>query len=125
MKGELRSASESSRYSGETFKSALHFRLFEIFMLLKSIIFIFQTRLHSSRMHTTRSLTVSPSMHCSEGVPSPERCLVWGVSDPRGVPGPRGHLLPGGVWSWGVSGPGGCLFQGGAWSQGRCLLLGG
>ena len=25
------------------------------------------TRLHSSRMHTTRLLTVSPSMHCAGG----------------------------------------------------------
>ena len=33
-----------------------------------------QTRLHSSRMHTARLLTISPSMHCAGG------CLV-----PRGV----------------------------------------
>ena len=45
------------------------------------------TRLHSSRIHTARLLTVSPSMHCTGG------CLL------------RGH-----VWS-GVGGVG-CLLQG-------------
>ena len=38
------------------------------------------TRLHSSRMHTTRLLAVSPSMHCSGGS-APRGCsgggLVW------------------------------------------------
>ena len=58
-----------------------------------------QTRLHSSRMHTARSLTVSPSMLCSRGVPGPGEVPAW----------------LGGVWSWG-----------GAWSQGggACLVLG-
>ena len=42
------------------------------------------TRIHSSRMRTTRLLPVSPSMHCS-----------------------------GGTWSWGVHGPGGCTWSGG------------
>ena len=54
------------------------------------------TRLHSSRMHTTRSLTISPSMLCSGGgawswgLPGPggDTCLV------RGVPGPGGGGIP-------------------------------
>ena len=63
---------------------------------------ILLTRLHSSRMHTARSLTVSPSVLWSGGVPA----LFRG----------------GGVWSgWGVSGLGGeCLVLGGA-----CLVPGG
>ena len=55
------------------------------------------TRIHSSRMRTARLLTVSPSMHCSGGVPGSRGVyLVWGgvpgpggVPDPGGVPGPR------------------------------------
>ena len=67
------------------------------------------TRLHSSRMHTARLLTVSPSMHCAGGVSAlggvpglgdvcSGGCLVQGgsalggVSAP-GVPGPGG--IPG------------------------------
>ena len=42
-----------------------------------------ETRLHSSKMHTTHLLTVSPSMHCTGG------CLLWGVS------------AVGGAWSGG------------------------
>ena len=42
-----------------------------------------ETRLHSSRMHTTRLLTVSPSMHCTGG------------SAPGGISA-SGGLLPGG-----------------------------
>ena len=62
-------------------------------------------------MHTARSLTVSPSMHCAEGV-----CLVWGGLLPEGVPGPGG-LLPGGPGPVasaprGVPGPGGVCSQG-------------
>ena len=63
------------------------------------------TRLHSSRMRTARSLTVSPSMLCSGGALS-GGCLVL-----------EGCLLPRGAWS-----------QGGAWSRvgasGGCLLWG-
>ena len=59
-----------------------------------------KTRLHSSRMRTARTLTISPSMLCSGGVPG----LGGGV-----------YLGPGGcTWSGGgVPGPGGCT-----WSQG-------
>ena len=43
--------------------------------------------MHSSRMRTARSLTVSPSMLCSGG------CLVWGVPGPGGcLPGPGGGI---------------------------------
>ena len=56
------------------------------------------TRLHSSRMHTARSLTVFSSM-LGGG------CLVWGV------PGPR-RSGPGGAWSQGA-GPGGAWLGGG------------
>ena len=110
--------------------------------------------MHSSRMHTGRTLTVFRSLLSWRGVWS------WGVY----LPGPGGGYLPcpggevsglGGVpaWSgggtylvWGGSGPGGCLVPGGlvwggvwsrgvpAWSQGvhlpdprggTCLVLGG
>ena len=49
-----------------------------------------KTRLHSSRMHTTRLLPISPSMHCSRGVPGSGGCLLWGC------------LLQGGCLVWGV-----------------------
>ena len=52
------------------------------------------TRLHSSRMHTARVLTVSPSMLCDGGVSAP------------GGDWSRGPGSAGGAWSWG------------AWSQG-------
>ena len=52
--------------------------------------------MHSSRMHTARSLTVSPSMLC------------WGGGGAC-------------AWSWG-----GCLVLGGVWSRrGAYLVLGG
>ena len=54
-----------------------------------------KTRLHSSRMHTARLLTVSPSMHCTGG------CLLLGVSASVGC-----LLLWEGVWF------GGCLVLG-------------
>ena len=82
------------------------------------------TRLHSSRMRTARSLTVSPSMLCEgEG-----GCLLprGGVSASLGVSASRGCLLPRGVSaSWG-----GCLLPGvvcfqGLSASGGCLLLGG
>ena len=64
------------------------------------------TRMHSSRMRTTRTLTVSPSMLCAGGVSAPRGC----------------------TWSEGVSAPGGgeCVcFRGGVCSQGVYLVLGG
>ena len=93
---------------------------------------IFNTRLHSSRMRTSRSLTVSPSMLlwgvsalggiCSRGyllrrsAPGgcllPARCLFLGVSAPRGCLLWEVSAL-GGVCSRGVSAPGGgCLLRG-------------
>ena len=50
---------------------------------MKAILDLFDTRLHSSRMHTARLLTVFPSMHCTGGgggVSAPGGCLVsgWG-----------------------------------------------
>ena len=72
--------------------------------------------MHSSRMRTARTLTVSRSTLCSGGY------LVWRGSAPgvvpgrgggapalRGVPGPRGVPSPGGVCSGGIPGPGGYL----------------
>ena len=53
---------------------------------------VLKTILHSSRMRTTRSLTVSPSMLCSRG---------------------GGAWSWGGAWSQGVPGTGGCLVLGG------------
>ena len=93
-------------------------------------------RLHSNRMHTTRALTVSPSMLCwgrgclllggvcsrggvcSGGVCTSEVCLLLGGLLPGGVCS-RGCLLqgvstPGGsalgvCLLWGMSAPGGCI----------------
>ena len=76
-----------------------------------------QTRLHSSRMHTARSLTITSSMLCSGG-----GCLVPGVPGQRDVwsrgapawsregylPGPGGGLVPGGWYPsmhWGRTPP--------------------
>ena len=42
--------------------------------------FYLTTRLHSSRMRTTRLLTVSPSMHCSGGYLVPGGMLCPGGS---------------------------------------------
>ena len=93
--------------------------------------------MHSSRMHTSRSLTICRSLlprgvsaswgvvsapggmgvFCSGGV-----CSHGGVCSGGLLPGVsalRGCLLLGGVCSWGVSAPGGCLLWG------LCLLWGG
>ena len=43
-------------------------------------------RLHSSRMHTARLLTVSPSMHCAGGVSLPGGSPCWGGALPGGLP---------------------------------------
>ena len=74
---------------------------------LLKVSFYSETRLHSSRMRTARSLTVSPSMLCARG-----GCLLLG-----GVPAPEGGA---GACS------GGCLVQGGgAWSGGYACSWGG
>ena len=76
-------------------------------------------------MHTARLLPVSPSMHCSGGVPGPRGVCTWsqgvylvpgGVPSSGGVPGlvgcvpaPGGvYLVPGAVYlvPGGVPGPG-------------------
>ena len=88
--------------------------------------------MHSSRMRTSRLLTVSPSMHSSGGCTwSPGVYLVWGS-----VPGPGmylvwGYLIPGVylVWGmylvWGVYlVPGGVPSLGGTWSWGVYLVWG-
>ena len=49
-------------------------------------------RLHSSSMHTTRLLTVSPSMHCTGGVPG-SRGSAWSL----GVPALEGRGVG---WWW-------------------------
>ena len=61
-----------------------------------------ETRMHSSRMRTTRLLPVSPNMHCSRE----------GGHLPRGVCLPGGCACPGGGW---VNLPkgGGCTCPGG------------
>ena len=70
---------------------------------------LLETRLHSSRMHTARLLTVSPSMHWAEGGVSlpggsalPEGGLLAGGSALQGggFPCQRGACLPGGVSAW-------------------------
>ena len=70
--------------------------------------------MHSSRMHTGRSLTVCQSL-------LPRGCLLQGVSALGGVCS-WGCLL-GGVCSGGMSALG-CLLKGGVYSRG-CLLPGG
>ena len=61
----------------------------------------FLTRLDSSRMHTARLLTVSPSMHCSRG-----GCLVPGGAWSRGRVSARRGICPGGCLPRGVSAQG-------------------
>ena len=77
------------------------------------------TRLHSSRIRTACSLTVSPSMLCSGG---------GGVPGPRVMPGPGGGLCSqGGCLVLGVClVPEGCLLWGGAcsWGWGACWGMG-
>ena len=79
----------------------------------KTIILKFntKTRLHSSRMCTARTLTVSRTMVCRGGV----YLVLGGVLSPSqgGVPVPGRVLGPGGV-----PGPKGCLPKGGTWSRG-------
>ena len=65
----------------------------------------YQTRMHSSRMRTGRSLTVCWSLlPGGGGVWSGEGVVLGGVCGPGGWS--RG-VWSGGVWSWGVSLPGG------------------
>ena len=93
-----------------------------------AILFSLKTRMHSSRMRTGRSLTISRSLLpeggggcvCFRGV-----CvclLLWGVcvSAPRG-----GLLLRGGVCLWGVCfRSGGVCFWGVCFSGGVCFWRG-
>ena len=74
------------------------------------------TRIHSSRMRTTRLLPVSPSMHCSLGrLPA-----QGGVS--AQLPG---GTCPGGVSAQGGTCLGGCTCPGGVPAQGVYLPRGG
>ena len=80
--------------------------------------------MHSSRMRTARLLPVSPSMHCSRGVPGLGGC-TW--SRRVYLPGPGGCtcLVPGRVYLPGPAGACTCLVLGGvpARSQGGCTCL--
>ena len=69
-----------------------------------------QTRLHSSRMHTARLLTVSPSMHCAGGSPC-QGGLLGVEGGVGGGPPCQGGLLARGV----------CLARGMSPCQGVCL----
>ena len=93
------------------------------------------TRLRSSRMHTTRLLPVSPSMHCSggflvqgstwskggacsqRGACSQSNLVLGGGACSQGMPGPRGEFGHGGV-----PGPrgGSCLRSGFTITETRC-----
>ena len=76
-------------------------KVFKIVKHLWVLKFHKKSRMHSSRMRTTRLLPESPSMHCSRGgVSAPGGCLLLGWS------------ARGGVCCWG------CLLQAG------CVLLG-
>ena len=94
--------------------------------------------MHSSRMRTTHLLPVSPSMHCSWGVPAQGLCLsreVYllrrGVLAQGGVPGQEGCTCPGGVPAQGgvparvVYLPRGVTCPGGVPAQGECTCPGG
>ena len=86
--------------------------------------------MHSSRMHTGRSLTVCRSLLPWGGVSAPRGgvCSWGGVCSRGGCLLPEGVCALEGVCSWGVSAPlgclRGCLLWGGVCSRG-CLLLGG
>ena len=64
------------------------------------------TRLHSSRMHTARLLTVSSSMHCAGEGSAFGGCLLWGVCF-------HGGVCFGGSTSRGMSASRGVCFWGG------------
>ena len=93
---------------------------------------LLETRLHSSRMHTARLLTVSPSMHWAGGgggwvsLPGGSPCQNGGLPCQGGILARRVCLARGGVClarggvclaSWG-----GSPCQGGACLSGGCLL---
>ena len=90
---------------------------------------MYEQELHSSKMHTARMLTVSPSMHCTGGrsaLPGGLPCQGGG-----GLSCQVGSALPGGVptqgeLDGGVSLTGGCLPMGGVpcdLSHHACYLL--
>ena len=83
-----------------------------------------KTRMHSSRMRTSRSLTICRSLLPGGGLL--QGGLLWGVICSQEVsalgglfPGGGGYLLPVGVCS------AGCLLQGGLVWGGWCVCLGG
>ena len=103
-------------------------------------VFIFYTRMHSSRMRTGRSLTVFRSLQPGGVYLVPGGTWSGGVYlFPGGVPGPRGctwsggvYLVPGGTWSrgvylvWGVylvPGAGGCTWFWGVYLVPRGVYL--
>ena len=104
---------------------------FAPFLFTKTENTIPQTRMHSSRMCTGRSLTICQSLLpggvCSRGVSAPRGCLLWGcllrgcVCSQgvcfRGVSVPRGVSAGGCTCSRGLS-VGGCLLPGVVCSQG-------
>ena len=88
------------------------------------------TRMHSTRMRTGRSLTIHRSLLPGGWGGGGCLFLLRGCLPPGGVCslgvsalGGGGCLLPGGVCSWGVSALGGVSAPGGVCSGG-CLLLG-
>ena len=98
----------------------------EIFLFIQTLK-IKYTRMHSSRMHTARLLTVFHSMFCTGGLYLVPGGCVPGLGGTRsrgavpglgGVPGPGGYLVwgpvGGGTWSGvqgDVPGPGGWWCQ--------------
>ena len=67
-----------------------------------------ETRMHSSRMRTGRSLTVCWSLLLGGGVWSGGCVWSWGVCSRGGVCSQAEGLLPGSVCSGGCLLPGGC-----------------
>ena len=78
---------------------------------------LLQTRMHSSRMCTARSLTIGGT--CPGGVPAWGGCTCWGVCICSGMYLLRGFTCPEGVPAQGVYLPGGECVP----AQGGCVYL--
>ena len=79
------------KFGNDLFKGSIYLRKRMVFQCLgwrgrKTNTSQILTRLHSSRMHTARSLTVSPSMHCAGGVCSQGGAWSGGCLVGGGVP---------------------------------------
>ena len=90
-----------------TIKYTIYYILYTVNVLAP-----YNTRLHTRRMCTTHTLTISPNMLCARGVSAAGVSAVGGVCS-SGMSTPKGCLLQEGVCSQGTSAVGGCLLWGG------------